>query len=347
MNHVSSGNPQTRTLLLALPLTVGWLFFGTARADEKRLSKTSHEIEQQQKQARADQKNKLYSVTYDVADLVHNPTPWASDSKGHVVKEIVGTIFVGLRPEIWEGTTESGNALKILNGTKIEIVANAEQHGQIVELLTAFRRLADCGVMMECQLFEVNQTFFKNEIEPKLAKDQAGLGKLGMSPIEEKLASKLRKQGTLIASNKKLIPNKKQSDFFSLHRAFTYLAKPKSVKNAFATALYGITIGGKLTVSSDRRRIAMRIRQEATNMQGLKKEMWLDPETGEYSDIEVPNLVESSTCQTIEIEDEKFVLQLVHCQFPTAKKKDGILVMLMHPSIYIQEEEDFRKKGKQ
>jgi hypothetical protein len=333
--------------------------FGTAGADEKEPSKTPNEKKEGQKQVPTAPKASLYSVTYDVADLVQNPTPWASwpeftgphsGANPGPIRVIVTTVFAALRPEIWKGPSETGNSLKVLNGTKLEIVANKEEHGQIAEVLTAFRRLADCAIMIECQLLEVDQAFYKKEIEPKLAKNQPGLGKLGVSPIEDALANQLRKQGTLIASNKKLVPNRKESDFFSLYRAFTYLAKPKSGKDkrfdAFGTAFYGVSFGSEITVSRDRMRIAMKIRQQTTTLRGINKEAAVDSSTGEESEIEVPNLEESSTLSTIEIEDGKFIVQPVHFQFPTAKKKDAILVMLMQPTIFIQEEEDYKKKGK-
>ena len=90
----------------------------------------------------------------------------------------------------------------------------------------------------------------------------------------------------------------------------------------------------------------MKIRQQTTTLRGIKKEGAVDPSTEEESEIEVPNLEESSTVSTIEIDDGKFIVQPVLFQFPTAKKKDGVLVMLMQPTIFIQEEEDYKKKGK-
>jgi len=183
MTRVISGNQQVRTLLLILALVVGWFLFGTAGADEKEPSKTPNEKKEGQKQILAAPKDRLYSVTYDVADLIQNPTPWASwpeftgshcGANPGPIKVIVKTIFAALGSEIWKGPSETGNSLQVLNDTKLEIRANKEQHGQITEVLTAFRRLADCAVMIECQLLEVDQAFYKNELNPNLIRISQG-----------------------------------------------------------------------------------------------------------------------------------------------------------------------------
>jgi hypothetical protein len=154
----------------------------------------------------------------------------------------------------------------------------------------------------------------------------------------------LRKNGTRVRSNKVTILNGGEASFFSLRQAITYLAKARAARRLeedYAVAFSGFSFRGRPVASADRRRVGLTVTQDATSLLGWKKQPAWD-EKGNETTLEVPNLLTTSTTATLQVDDGGLVLLPVH--FQTAKAKDRVTVLLVQPHIYIEEEEQLRKK---
>ena len=100
-----------------------------------------------------------------------------------------------------------------------------------------------------------------------------------------------------------------------------------------------------VTVTADRRRVVLRITEQVTELAGVRKETVIDRKTLKEVTVESPDLAESSTATTVQADDGELVLLPVRYLPPAAREKGRVLVMLVRPLIYIEEEERERKKG--
>jgi hypothetical protein len=302
------------------------------------------------KQAKPVKKDKIYRVTYDAADLLQ-PTSsmsWILDARvqgGSGGLEFLAEYILtrSANPENWR--EEGKYTLRVVNGTKLEVRANATEHAQIAGLLTALRQLADVAVVVDVHLYAVERDFYQKEVQPKLPKRP---GKPG--PLSDTLAQKIAKQGTLVKSNKRTIHHMRDTNFFSLQKTLFYRAKAtggkKDTAEGFKVAFYGMSFHAHALVSPDRRRIRLQVRQQMKDLAGIYKEKDVDPQTKRETTIERPNWREASSTATLQVDDGEWLLVPVLSRPKSGKLKDRVLVLLVRPMIYIEEEERIRKKGR-
>jgi hypothetical protein len=292
------------------------------------------------------QRDKLSTVTYDVADLVRKPTPWRMTpilgvkAEGDAMDALAKVILTAVHPERW-GSGENASSLQEHNGTKLEIRTDAAHHAEIKALLTALRRLADCAVVLEGELYEVDRDFYKKEIEPRL--EGAASSKRFATPIEDDVAKRLRAKAVRLNTNKVTIPNGSESKLLSSRKAFTYVAKLKGgnrkLDEILGTGFYGVSFQARVVVSADRQSVRLNLTQHVTDLIDIKKETAVDPETGQEGRIEVPHLLHTSVSGAIQVGDGISVLLPIQSRPQAVKGKEYVRLLLVTPVIYIEEEE--------
>jgi len=291
-------------------------------------------------------------VTYNVEDLVLHSVTWRKGMRGEIpdgIEGVVHEIVTLVDPESWTGN-ETGNTIQEQNGTKLEIRATKAQHRQIVDLLAALRRLVDCAVVVDARLYEVDKDFYTKELEPVLMGGMAESGDLVTTVLERTTVAKIRKEGTPRAENKVTIPDGQESLCFSQRTAFNYRTTPdaKQAMPAYGSGLQGFSCRAAVTVSKDRRQVRIKITRNLTELINIKKDTAFDREafdleTEKEIPVEIPNLRNSSATATVEVEDGEFALVRIPYR-PATLAKDRVLVLVVRPVIYIEEEERERKK---
>jgi hypothetical protein len=298
--------------------------------------------------------DKLSTVTYDVTDLVQKPTPWrltpilGVKADGDALDALAKVILTAVHPERW-GSGENARTLQEHNGTKLEIRTDATHHAEIAQLLTALRRLADCAVVLEGALYEVDAEFYRKEIEPRLRDGTSGPGKRVATAVEEDVVKRLGAKAVRLNANKVTIPNGGESTVLSSRKAFTYAARLKGadrkLDEILGTGFHGVSFHARVVVSADRRSVRLDLTQHVTDLIDIKKERAVDPETGNEGRIEVPQLLDTSISGTVHIGDGISVLVRVQSRPESVKGKERVQVLLVTPLIYIEEEERAKAKN--
>jgi hypothetical protein len=348
MRWAANARQPRRFPVIALPLLLS-LLAGIPAALHSEPSKATPK---DRKQAKPAQKDKISRLTYDVADLLqksrHEYRALGVQPRPHqsAIETLADLICRTVHPESWRG--EGASSLQVMNGTKLEVRTNAAQHKEIADLLAALRRLTDLAVVVKAELYEIDRGFYEKQIGAKLGKDLASEGHRFALPIDEGEVKKFRKQAMLLRSNQVTIGNAQEAEFFSLRKAVLYRAKHRPAANKtneiYETTFPGMSFQAHVVVSADRRRVRMKIRQQVTDLAGMRKEKVDDPQTGLEITVETPKLRELSTAATVQVGDGRFVLVPVLFRPKAVKAKDRVLVLLVRPIIYIEEEERERKK---
>jgi hypothetical protein len=284
-------------------------------------------------------KAKLETAVYDVSDLIYRP---GGKTGYDSIDDVIKVVLTSVNPGGWSALDEDGDTLHELNGTKLEVRTNAARHAEIKQLLDALRGRMDVAVQVNVKLYEVERTFYEKEIKPHL-----GAGKRLASPVPEDLTERLAKRGTPLRSNQTRVANNRAAVLFSLRKAFLYAAKPaddSDPASGFATALYGVTLRTAVAVTPDRRSVCLKLTREVTDLAGIKKRTVTDPRSGEEVAVDVPELVKETTAATVQIDDGALLLMPVPSLPRASKAKDRVLLMVIEPRIYIEEEEKERSK---
>ena len=300
------------------------------------------------------------TVTYDVADLVRDASTWRSalagqpgepdlDSRAGAIEALVGLIHRSVSPKSWRPGKEGSSTLRIFNGTKLVVRAPAKQHDEIQDVLKTLRRLTGIAVVFESELHEVEPASYKKNIEPLLRGGLARPDRGFAVAVRDEVEKALRKQGKPLHWAKVTAPLGKQTAFFSLRTAFTYQAKPKNgtrpADEVYVSAFYGVTFRAHVRVSADRRSVRLRLIQQATDLLEVERQMILDRDTGKRASVEVPKLFESTTKGSIEVEDGVLLLMPVRFRSREARDKGRVWVLLVRPTIHIDEEERARRNN--
>lgn len=285
------------------------------------------------------QADALVTRMYDVGDLIHRPGKTGWDSIEDVVKALVR--WIG--PEAWRGSGKGTSSITLHNGTRLEIKSTAGNHEQVKEFVQAMRRWNDVAVVLRSELCEIDAKFFQKTIKPKLAGTRPGL------LVNDALLVQLRNEAAALQHNTLTIADRRETASFSWKKAILYVAKPHAGANkpadAFDVVSPGLAFRTGVALTPDRRRVRLRITQEVTELVKMRKKTAMDAEMGKETTIEVPDLARSSTSATIRVDDGQWVLLPVRYLPEATKKKGRVLVMLVQPSIAVEEEEGIRKKG--
>lgn len=336
MQRLTSGKPSPTIALLALLAAMLGL---SAMASAVPPEQTSRDT------PKAGKDEKIATVTYGVADLLENAAAWRpsvaffAKAPPDGIEGLARVIILSIGPEIWEGAKGGTSTLRELDGAKLEITATAARHAQVEILLRALRGRADISVTLEADWYELDRAFYQKEIEAALAK--------GPAAVAEDMALKVRKQGVHLRYSKPAIPHGKDARL-SLRNAFVYVAGPGDPKRrpdeVFGTAFHGVSFQVRPAVSADLRSVRLRVAEQVTELAGIRKEKAVDVETGKVCRIEVPELRESSSTLSVRADDGQFVLVPVHYRPRATADKGRVLVLLLQPTIIVEEEE--RSRGK-
>ncbi len=279
------------------------------------------------------------TVVYDIAGLIHRPGGRTGyDRIDEVARRIVSTVHEGG----WGGEKEGESRLRELNGAKLEITTTAKHHKEIVELLAALRGRLDIDVNLRADLFEIDRAVFEKEIQRELKRRPA-------AEVEETVVALLRKKGTLVVANALPIANRREAQPLSVRQAFTFIEKAqageKKQVNEYGLGFQGVSFRVTPEISPDRRFVSLKIAQKTTELLELKKRQVYPPLSEELVTIEVPDLAETTATATVVVSDGSWALAAVGYRSPAAKAKDRVLVLALHATIYIEEEDKERRNN--
>jgi hypothetical protein len=282
--------------------------------------------------------------TYDVLDLIHRP---GGKTGFDTVEEVVALVVQYTGPKRWSATHKGGNTLDVVNGTRLEVRATLRQHAEIADVIAALRRLLDVAVDVRGELRAVQRKFFDKELARRLGPvPGAGVGRA--LPLGDKLEKAVRKHSTLVKSGEVRIANGRAATFFSLRKAFSYLAVPPKVAKApedvYRVGFTGLSMKARAVVSADRRYVTLQITQTTTDLLAIRKQPLGTGARGKQGTVEVPHLDETTSAKAVTVGDGGDVLVPVHARHSRARGKGKVLVVVVRPTIYIKEEEEERKR---
>jgi hypothetical protein len=276
----------------------------------------------------------LVTKTYDVRDLVETasvwrpivgargrwPAPVAGLDRLEPIEALARVLLTTVSPEGWRGPGKGTATLREISGTKLEIRAGARQHEEVADLLAALRRITDVAVIVEGELYEVDRAFLDRHVK-------AVRGRRVATPVTEDVAKQLRKDGKrLKAGLAKILPGQ-SARFFSLRSALVY---PTKAGQAPGTAFTGVSFRARVSVTPDRRFVRLALTQRSTDLLGYRTE----------GDVKVPDLVEESTTEAVEVGDGEYLLLAARLAPEKAVPgKERAVALLVRPLIYIEEEE--------
>jgi hypothetical protein len=286
---------------------------------------------------------KLFTVTYDVSNLIRRPEGKTGyDSVEDLIREVQRLI----NPASWHGAKEGASTLREVNGTRLEVRTSAAQHAEVKQVLAVLRRVMDVAVVVEVGLYEVERGFYDKVIRPKLGKGRQGADRPLPAAVADDVADELGKRGDLGHTNRVRIANGKGAVIFSWRQAFTYVARvsdgPKPAP-VYDTGFGGVRCRAAVAVSADRRQVGLKITLRVTDLLGFKKKTVWDS-NGNPVVVEVPDLATSTTLASVEADDGQAVLVPVPYQPPGARK-DRVRLLFVRPLIYIEEEERVRREN--
>jgi hypothetical protein len=283
--------------------------------------------------------------SYDVSDLVRKP---GGKTGLDSVEEVVELVVQSLGPKRWGPMQKGGNTLEVVNGIRLEIRATPRQHGEIADVLAALRRLVDVAVDVRAELRAVERKFFDKKLAHRLGPIPGpGVGRA--LRLGEKLDTAVRKHSALVKLGQVRLANGRAATFFSLRKAFTYVAVPPKVartpEEVHRVGYTGLSMKARAVVSADRRFITFQITQTTTDLLALRKQpLGTGAARGKQGTVEVPDLDETSSAKTVRVGDGIAVLVPVHARFSRTRGKGKVLVIVIRPTIYIKEEEEARKR---
>jgi hypothetical protein len=273
---------------------------------------------------------KRVAATYYVADLLRKP--------GHTgyahVDDIVKLILTTVDPHGWENAGDS--SLEVVNGTRLDVTTTAANHAEIKEVLAAARRRIDVRVDVKSELIELERKVYDKEFKAKV--------KGAAAVVEDKVVGDLRTRGTSLKDAAVHAGDGETTTLFSLRRAFGYVAKPGATgKGARGAGLTGVRVSAAVSVTDDRRFVRLKLTRRVTELAGLKKRIVVDVDADTEENVEEPDLVESSETVNVSVGDGEVLV--VPVTLADGKDRGRVRLLLVRPTIYIEEEEKERKKG--
>jgi hypothetical protein len=301
----------------------------------------------------------LYSVTYNVTDIVKKKGLWTMDGMDGQPQPVdslerVAQAVVGWVADVKEGKNLLGKndpaTLQLLQRDKLEIRTDKKTHEQIELLLHAMRNTLDLALVVDCWLFEVDRKAYEQHIAGKMNR-HLGNPPVFVYPATDEFEMKFL-QGKVDNKNpffetlkplksrlKATLQNREQGEIFSWRAAVPYKSYAAG-KKEIALVYPGFSFALAGTISSDRRKVQIQLTQKVTQVVEWKKEspkLWLPNQ--EFQDWERPILQESSFTSNFTVLDGWPVVAVVQGQKPGTQANDRVLVLLFTPRIRIEEEE--------
>jgi hypothetical protein len=296
-------------------------------------------------------RDRLVTVTYDVADLARASGAWRRDFRpvrlagADGIEAVARVIVLTVKPAGWGADKEGGSTVRVVNDSHLEIRTSKALHAEIADLLAALRRLADLTVIVRADLYEVDEAFYRKRIEADLA-DPVAARRFG-SLIKEKVVDRLRMRASLVQTSRTTMRNGQTGRLVSMRHAFTYLARPRQGEpkdEDYAVDFHGVVFGAKVGVSADRRFVSLRLTEQVRELLEIGKKNVVDPATGDEATVKAPSFAEASRTRTVEVGDGLRVVVPVRMRLRGTEKKGRMLVLLVHPVIRIEEEERERRR---
>lgn len=270
-----------------------------------------------------------------------------------VVKLILEAIPFG---EMKPGT--DGPRITELDGNKLEVRATAKVQGEVKDLLDAIERLQDLAIDVKADLIELDAAAYeklatalpqpKGKASPVLLATGAEFEEKD-DPAWKALAetNKILKAGRVVQTSNGRFVNGAEATLSARRTVVTFSPLPADVIPVGAKAdnpLFvkeGFGLVATQVVSADRRFVRFKLTEHSTVITGIKKR-----ELGEVKGQKI-------VMQTLETEDVGATGSAVVADGGTVlfrlayAPKDKVWVVVLHPTIFIQAEEDeLKKEGK-
>jgi hypothetical protein len=293
-------------------------------------------------------------MVYDVRDLVQQMPLLLPDWKKQFAEldlnlqptdgpaSLVRILMNGMDMPPWE-------AIQVLNGGRLAVLASPTRHQEVVDMLAVLRRMSDVAVVMNARLYEVDRAFFTRHVAPLFSADKDPEERPVVIPIDGPLLKIITQQKCLLESEDRKLRPHQVAPFLSQQSVVRFAVGPHPTKKAqtrTGTALAGASFDVRPLVSPDRRYLRLQICQKVVQLVGIDKVKTLDVSTGKEVEVETPNLRKTSVTGTIQIPDGNPILMPVAYRPPGKESEDKRWLLVARPFIWIEEEvKEIRKGG--
>jgi hypothetical protein len=268
-----------------------------------------------------------------------------------VVKLILETVSAEFKPGL------AGQQLIVRDGGKLEVRAAAKTQAEVGDLLAALASLADIAVEVKSELIELTPAQFASlqKTLPTTARPLAGSPILFSTPtnIEERKPTaeeekafaemnKILKAGQVVQTSSGRYLNGSESNLSAREFVVAYdqnqvnkkpVEPPHFVKEGYK--LIGLPI-----VSADRRFIRLKLTEQGAVLNGIKKQDFGEIIDGQRLVITAPETTDLGSTGSVSVPDGGLlVFKLGYAP------KDRVWLVVLHPTIFIQAEQDELKKG--
>jgi hypothetical protein len=325
---------MARSFLVASLLILSECFAGLAQEAAAQANKT-------------DGGKRLVTTVYDIRDLLAKPSVLGLSSRAFRDAEPAERAARVIRAmsaiEPANGAARSnGEAIQVLNGTRLVIHASAARHAEIAALLQRLRRLGDVAVSIQAQLYEVDDAFYtslKNVKRVSLEELERRFleGRLDQHSLFERLS----KQKKVVEGESIQVNSGEAAPLLSYHQAVRYLAGPEGLREGEKnpqTRLQGVSFAVVPTVSQDRRSVQLQLTEKAAELEMIQKIKQVTAE-GQEVDAELPLFKEHTQTRVVEIPDNGSHLVPVLYRPRAAREKGRWWVLNITARIIIEEEE--------
>jgi hypothetical protein len=276
-----------------------------------------------------------------------------------VIKLILDVVEIG---ELKPGTT-GPQVVERENG-KLEVRASEKVLEEIKDLLNALERLQDLAVDVKADVIEFDAATFEKLMKaiPKMGKGKPGSPVLFSTgeesdenepTAEEKKAmaemTKILKSGKQMQTSIARFVNGAEATFSARQSVVTYKNMPEpgalpilgNPETKLLLVKDGFRLQGLPVVSVDRRFIRLKLTEQSVVVAGIKKRE-LAEVNGQKIIAQTPELEDVGTTGSTTVADGGTVLfKLAYAP------KDKVWVVVLHPTIFIQAEQDVLKKEKE
>jgi hypothetical protein len=273
----------------------------------------------------------------------NEPAPRLQSEIG-VSKDRLGA---GVRPPAAE-------SIQVLNGSRLVIRATGARHAEIAGWMVMFRRLNDLAVSLNARLYEVDEAFYTKVKNAKyVPRDvaEAEFLKLDENAKEresESVFALLEKQKPLVAGDEVKVDDGREAEVLTFFTAGRCLPSPDQVRKGekgLQVFLEGVAFSASVRVSNDRRYVHVKLTEKAEELLEIRKIKQVAGAANESLDAEIPIINSTIHSQSREIPDNGTWLVPVHFRSPAAAKANKRWVLTIQARIWIEEEEQFERKG--
>ncbi len=278
----------------------------------------------------------FFTRSYDIHDLLALPSAvkltgaaFLNATPVEKAERIVRALIAPLEDcRLRSGTKEP--SIAIVNGTHLIINATGLMHFEIVALLGACGRVADCSVAIRTELLEVDRLFYAavKNAKPVDVEEQEQKFLL-KKPLEgDELYKLLPKQKKAQPHHEIRVNNGEDAAPLSRAEARRCLPTPEQARKADKTPqvyFEGISFLAGVQVTADRRFTRLRLSEKSIQLGQIKKGTVLVDNAGTTVDTETPFLQEDSHTRVVEIPDGGSVLIPVVYRPGTLREREALV----------------------